>query len=142
MRVLIVEDETSSYENLREILREIDPDIEMVGNTESVMRKGKILIPYKDRLIPVNLCDVSFFYTTDKATFVYLSDGTQYSYTKTLDQIMTTLDTDNFFRANKQFIIRRESVVNITIWFDSRLLVMVDTEVPERIYIKIGRAHV
>lgn len=240
MRVLIVEDETSSYENLSEILHEIDPDIEMVGNTESVMqtvswlisnpapdlifmdihlsddsafaifdkinvetpivfttaydqyaieafkvnsidyllkpikvsdvkraiekfgrlnhndvahylsqlvqlapsskRKGKILIPYKDRLIPVNLCDVSFFYTTDKATFVYLGDGTQYSYTKTLDQIMATLDTDNFFRANKQFIIRRESVVNITIWFDSRLLVMVDTEVPERIYISKNKA--
>ena len=38
MKVLIVEDETSSYENLREILREIDPDIEVVGNTESVVQ--------------------------------------------------------------------------------------------------------
>lgn len=36
MKVLIVEDETSSYENLLGILREVAPDIEVVGNTESV----------------------------------------------------------------------------------------------------------
>lgn len=240
MRVLIVEDETSSYENLREILHEIDPEITITGNTESVVqtvswlksnpapdlifmdihlsddsafaifdkmnvetpivfttaydqyaidafkvnsidyllkpikvndvkhaiekfnrlnradithylsqlmqlapsskRKGKLLIPHKDSLIPVNLCDISFFYTSDKNTFVYLNDGTRYPYSKTLDQIMMTLDPESFFRANKQFIIRRESVVNITIWFDSRLLVTVATEVPERIYISKNKA--
>ena len=54
---------------------------------------------------------------------------------------MMTLDSNNFFRANKQFIIRRESVVNITIWFDSRLLVAVEPEeVPERIYISKNKA--
>ncbi len=240
MRVLIVEDETSSYENLKEILYEINPEIEIVGNAESVIqtvtwlrlnpapdlifmdihlsddsafaifdkinvetpivfttaydqyaidafkvnsidyllkpikvsdvkhaiekfnrfnytdithylsqlmqlapssrRKGKLLIPYKDSLIPINLCDISFFYTSDKSTFVYLNDGTKYPYSKTLDQIMTSLDAENFFRANKQFIIRRESVVNITIWFDNRLLVTVATEVPERIYISKNKA--
>ena len=36
MKVLIVEDETSSYENLLGILREVAPKIEVVGNTESV----------------------------------------------------------------------------------------------------------
>ncbi len=242
MRVLIVEDETSSYENLREILREIDPEIEIAGNTESVVqtvrwlkenlapdlifmdihlsddsafaifekinveipiifttaydqyaikafklnsidyllkpikvsdvrhaidkfrrfehndvayylsqltqltssvskRRRKILIPYKDKLIPVNLSDIAFFYTTDKNTFVYLSsENTHFAYSKTLDQIMATLDPDIFFRANKQFIIRRENVVNITIWFDNRLLVTLDTAVPERIYISKNKA--
>lgn len=240
MRVLIVEDETSSYENLREILREIDPDIDVAGNTESVVqtvnwlkmnpapdlifmdihlsddsafaifdkmeveipivfttaydqyaieafkvnsidyllkpikvsdvrraidkferfshndishylsqlvqlapssrRKAKLLIPHKDKLIPVDLNDVSFFYTTDKNTFVYLRDGTHYPYSKTLEQIMTTLGAGNFFRANKQFIVRRESVMSITIWFDSRLLVTMDAEVPERIYISKNKA--
>ena len=36
MRVLIVEDETSSYKNLLGIIKEVAPDIEVVGNTESV----------------------------------------------------------------------------------------------------------
>src|SRR5512133_2832233 len=36
MRILIVEDETAAYDNLIEILKEIDPGIEIAGYTESV----------------------------------------------------------------------------------------------------------
>ena len=72
--------------------------------------KDKLLIPIKDKLLPISLKDVSCFYTAD------------------------------IIRANKQFIISRDSVKDITIWFDSRLLVTLDVEVPERIYISKNKA--
>lgn len=240
MKVLIVEDETSAYENLREILLEIDSEIEIIGNTESITQtverlrahaapdlifmdihlsdgsafaifdkavvevpivfttaydryaleafkvnsidyllkpikvadvkhalekfgklnhadilhylsrmtglaptakfKDKLLIPHKDKLLPVSLSDVSFFYTTDKNTGVYLKDGKHYPYSKTLEQIMAVLNPADFFRANKQFIISRESVTDITIWFDNRLRLTLDIEMPERIYISKNKA--
>ena len=93
--------------------------------------KDKLLIPYKDKLLPVSLRDVSCFYTADKNTCVY---------SKTLEQIMSSLNPADFIRANKQFIIARNSVTDITIWFDSRLLVTLDVEVPERIYISKNKA--
>ena len=37
--------------------------------------KDKLLVPYKDKLLPVNLKDVSCFYTSGKNTFIYLKDG-------------------------------------------------------------------
>lgn len=240
MRVLIVEDETAAYENLVDILREVAPEIQIAGNTESVTQtiqwlqanpapelifmdihlsdgsafnifdkieletpivfttaydryaieafrvnsidyllkpireedikhalekygklnrqdilhylaqltrlapapkyKDKLLIPYKDKLLPVNLKDVSCFYTSDKNTSVYLKDGTSYPYAKTLEQLMPSLDPSNYIRANKQFIINRDSITNITIWFDNRLLVTLDVEVPERIYVSKNKA--
>ena len=102
--------------------------------------KDKLLIPYKDKLLPVCLRDVSCFYTADKNTCVYLKDGTLYPYSKTLEQIMASLNPADFIRANKQFIIARNSVTDITIWFDSRLLVTLDVEVPERVYISKNKA--
>ena len=36
MEILIVEDETAAYESLVGILRDIEPSIQVVGNTESV----------------------------------------------------------------------------------------------------------
>ena len=36
MRILIVEDETAAYENLVDILAEIDPAIQIAGYTESI----------------------------------------------------------------------------------------------------------
>ncbi len=240
MKILIVEDETAAYENLKEILAVLDPSIEIRGYTESISKtvswlqlnkdvdlilmdihlsdgsafniferiklevpiifttaydeyaleafrvnsidyllkpikveemkraldkfrkltrpdiieylshmaqlspvpkyKDKILIPVKDSLQPVSIRDISFFYTTEKNTRIYLKNGSSYPYSKTLDQIEMTLDPSEFTRANKQFILARNSVKNITRWFDSRLLVTPDTDPPERIYISKNKA--
>lgn len=95
---------------------------------------------FKDKLLPISLKDVSCFYTADKNTYVYLKSGNSYPYAKTLEQIISSLSPADFIRANKQFIISRDSVKDITIWFDSRLLVTLDIEVPERIYISKNKA--
>ncbi|WP_085535340.1 LytR/AlgR family response regulator transcription factor [Massilibacteroides vaginae] len=240
MKVLIVEDETTAYENIVDMLFEIDPLIEVLGNTESVTQtvawlqlnpapdlilmdihlsdgsafsifdhieietpiifttaydeyaidafkvnsidyllkpikisnfkqalnkfskltsvdvlqylsqltklapqvvyEDKILLPFRDKLLPIDLHDVSFIYTTGKQTTLYLKNGDKYLYSKSLEQIIRTLNPADFFRANKQFIISRESVKNITIWFDSRLLITLDIEAPERLYVSKNKA--
>ena len=239
-KVLIVEDETVAYENLVEILKEIAPEIEISGNTESVAQtvkwlqsnpepylilmdihlsdgsafsifdiidvetpvifttaydeyaieafkvnsvdyllkpikseeleralhkfskwshsefaqylskltqlttgkryRDKLLIPLKDKLLPIDLQNVSCFYSTNKTTKIYLKSGKSYPYSKTLEQIALSLNPAEFFRANKQFIIARNSVENITIWFDNRLLVSLDVEVPEPVYISKNKS--
>lgn len=102
--------------------------------------KGKILIPLRDKLLPVSLDDVACFYTTDKKTLVCLKNGMQYVYAKMLEQIMTMLNPSRFIRANKQYIVARDSIKEITIWIDSRLLLKLDIETPEPIYISKNRA--
>jgi DNA-binding LytR/AlgR family response regulator len=100
----------------------------------------KILVPYKDQLLPINVRNIACFYTSDKNTVIYLKEGQRYPYSKALEQIISTLNPHDFIRANKQFIIARESVTKITVWFDNRLLVALDVEVPERIFISKNRA--
>jgi two-component system response regulator LytT len=102
--------------------------------------KDKLLIPIRDKLLPVNISEISCFYTTDKNTRLFLKDGTSYSYCKTLEQIAASLNPTDFIRANKQFIVARNSVKNITIWFDCRLLISLDIEPPERIYVSKNKA--
>jgi DNA-binding LytR/AlgR family response regulator len=242
MKVLIVEDETVAYTNLKKIISEIDPAIEVIGNTESVkqtvkklqdtsnlpdlifmdihlsdgsafniftlitveipvifttaydeyaieafkvnsidyllkpiepdeVRRAlnkfmkfnkqdivqylsmlpqlmpaqgkyheKMLIPVNDKLIPVSLDSISCFYTTDEKTTVILKGGKTYPYKKTLDSISQSLNPKHFFRVNKQYILSKESILNITIWFDSRLLITLDTETPERIFVSKNKA--
>ncbi len=100
----------------------------------------KMLVPYRDKLIPVEIDDIAFFYTADNITYVYLNDGKSYTYNRSLDAITPTLDPKLFNRANKQFIVSKKAIKNITIWFDSRLLVTLVTEPPERLYISKNRA--
>lgn len=240
MRILIVEDETAAYDILADILKELDPEIQIAGNTESIKQtirwlknnpmpdlilmdihlsdgsafeifrnivletpvifttaydeyaieafkvnsidyllkpvktddlkraldkfrklsrqdilkyisqlaqvappskfRDKILVPVMDKLMPVDMKEISFFYTTEKNTRIYLKNGKSLPYSKTLDQIETALDPADFTRANKQFIVARDSVKNLTIWFDSRLLLTLDVEPPERIYVSKNKA--
>ena len=100
----------------------------------------KLLIPINNELIPVDVSQISYFYTTTKCTRTILKDNTGLCYMKALESIYATLDPSLFFRANKQFVIAKSSIKNITIWFDSRLLVTLDTEVPERIYVSKNKA--
>ena len=102
--------------------------------------KDKLLIAHKDKLLPVSIKEISYFYATGKNTYVCLKDGNCYPYSKTLEQIVSSLNPTDFIRANKQFVIARDSVTDITIWFDSRLLITLDTEVPERVYVSKNKA--
>ena len=46
---------------------------------------------------------------------------------------------NNFFRANRQFIVSRKAVKDIAVWFGSRLALNLQIETPERIIISKAR---
>ena len=102
--------------------------------------RDKIILQYRDKLLPVPMTEVAFFYYTDHKTSVTLMDGQTYPLRSQLDQIFATLNPVDFIRANRQFIINREGVKDISVWFDGRLRVNMKTEVPEPIYISKNRA--
>ncbi len=100
----------------------------------------RLLVSYRDSLIPIPVKDIVYFYTSEHQTNICLSDGKKYLYNKTLDSIVQNLDPELFFRVNKQFIVSINHIKNITIWFDRRLLVILDVETPERIYVSKNKA--
>ena len=69
-----------------------------------------------------------------------MKDGKVYDYNRSLDSIIGSLDPTQFFRANKQYIVARDSVLEIVIWFDSRLLLRLPIELPEPLFISKNRA--
>lgn len=61
-------------------------------------------------------------------------------YAKTLEQLTSSLNPKLFYRANKQFIIARESVVDVVVGADSRLQVNLNIAVLEIIFVSKNRA--
>lgn len=114
--------------------------LRVMATAPKPMYKDKVLIPLRDKLLPVSLDSVACFYSSNKQTLVLLKNGRQYVYSKTLEQIMAMLNPTCFIRANKQYIVARDSVKEITVWFDSRLLVTLTVDTPEPLYISKNRA--
>lgn len=101
---------------------------------------SKILLPCDNKLIPINIRDIACFYSTADHTQVFLEGGLSYSYGKTLEAIAQSLDPDLFYRANRQYIVSRNAIRDITIWFDNRLLVELSIQTPERIFISKNKS--
>lgn len=100
---------------------------------------SRLLINEKDKIIPLSIDNIACIYSTERRTDIITSSNNTYRYNKSLDAIMAELDPAKFIRANKQFIISRDAVDDITIWFDSRLRVRLSVTTPEEIYIAKNR---
>ena len=99
-----------------------------------------LLVPVKDKLVPVSMDDVVCIYSTDRKTQIYLKSGQMMLYSRSLDSIAGGLDPSKFFRANKQYIVARDGVKEIVVWFDSRLLVSMPIELPEPLFVSKNKA--
>lgn len=66
-------------------------------------------------------------------------DGEKYPLDKPLETLQTLLPASDFFRANRQFIVARQAVAEIAVWFGSRLALRLSVETPERIVISKAR---
>ena len=104
-------------------------------------RKGNemFLVHVKDKIVPLQAADVAYFYTSNERVTAHLFDGVAYPIDKTLEALQSMLSEQNFFRANRQFIISRKAVKDISIWFGSRLSLNLTVEIPERIVISKAR---
>lgn len=123
-------------EDNSELIRKV-ADAILKGGT---VYKSSLLVPVKDKFIPVKVRDIAYIYFEDKRAAVTLFDGTRHIMNNLLDEIMKQLDPAQFYRANRQFIISRTVVKDITVWFGSRIVVNLSVDVPERVV--VSRTHV
>ncbi len=99
------------------------------------------LVHFRDKIIPLKTADIAFFHTFEERVTAYCYNGEKYQVDMTLETLQSKLSAEEFFRANRQFIISRKSVKDISVWFGSRLTVNLSSETPERIVIPKARVH-
>ena len=96
--------------------------------------KSSFLIPSKgDKLIPVLIDNIACIYIENGITKLFEKNSTSYYLDYTLDEIMSKLNPDKFFRANRQFIIARDAIKDIDLWFNKRLAINLKVKTPEKI---------
>ncbi len=115
-----------------------------IRNIDKMMRPAiyskRILVPYKDKILPIQIESIAYFYNTGGTTYVALLDSVKYKLDKSLDSIIGNLDPHLFNRANRQYIISKNAIKDITIWFDNRLLVNLCLKTPESVFVSKNRA--
>ncbi|MDH6358863.1 LytTR family DNA-binding domain-containing protein [Parabacteroides sp. PF5-9] len=101
-----------------------------------------LLIMLPDKFYPLPVEQICYIYTTNEKVTAYTMDGKQHPVDSTLDALSEQLDENIFFRANRQFIISRQAIKDIELWFGSRLSVNLIIPIPERIIISKNKSPI
>lgn len=116
----------------------LDGLLEQMGGVRKKY-KSCFLIPERDKLIPLATSNIAYIFIDTKTVKAIAMDGHTYYLNQTLDEIMAQLDPEQFFRANRQFIISRWSVKDMTVWFGNKLAVNLIVPTPEKIIVSKAR---
>ena len=101
--------------------------------------KSCFLIPERDKLIPLATNNIACIYIDLKTVKAISMDKHVFYMSQTLDDLMNQLDPEVFFRANRQFIVSRGAIKDISIWFGNKLSLNLVVDVPEKIIVSKAR---
>ena len=79
--------------------------VEDIRHNAQGKTKTRILAKKGNERLPLLLSDVVFFYTKNKIVLAYDSSAKRYIIDKTLSELEAELDPQQFFRANRQYLL-------------------------------------
>lgn len=86
--------------------------------------KKRVLVKSGDRYRHIEIDEIAYFVSEDKATIVVTIDGRRNVIDQTLDKIESELDPQHFFRITRGCIASIHSIGNVTKYFAGRLKVV------------------
>lgn len=104
------------------------------GSTE-VQKKKRFLAKLGTRLISIPVENIAYFYTREKFQYIKTLENEDLMIDKPLDEIEEELDSEIFFRANRQFIVNYNNIEKVHSWFSGKLKVQVSPVSYEEIII-------
>ena len=131
----------NKYERLAGNRQDGDAISQMIQalKTERKKYKSLFLIPERDKYIPLKTGDIAFIFIDTKNVKAITFDHHSYPMSQTLDELMEQLDPSDFFRANRQYIVSRQAIKDITVWFGNKLSLNLTVETPEKILVSKAR---
>ncbi len=101
--------------------------------------KKFFLMPERDKLVPLAAKDIAYICIEDKMVKIVTFDNKSYYSNQTLDDLLEQLEVSAFFRANRQYIVARDVIKDVSIWFGNKLALNLNVEVPDKIIISKAR---
>jgi DNA-binding LytR/AlgR family response regulator len=128
-----------SHRNQDQIQKNID-----IQNARRMLSKGykeRFIIKIGEHLKTIQVKDILYFLSRDKATFATTKDGRNYLIDYTIDYLDDILDPTKYFRINRKYIIQYNAILDIITYSNSRLKVVLESSEEKDIIVARDRVH-
>lgn len=133
----------SALKKVTEINRSVHPDLEQLiqlFKKQTVAYRKRFLLPRVDGYKAIAVDDIDYIYSESKITNLVNRSGEEYILQQSLDEMEEQLDPDCFFRANRQFIVRIDSISSIQNLDNGKLKVILKTALNKDIVVSREKA--
>jgi DNA-binding LytR/AlgR family response regulator len=117
------------------------PHIDFDAVREAFRPREKFLIRLNDRIVPVSVRDIAYFYSEAKSTFIVTRDGKNYVLDDSLDAIEAGLDPKAFFRISRGAIIAENVIDSASKLLGGRLRLTLKPGIPAQTDLTVSRAR-
>lgn len=97
--------------------------------------RTSLIVQHKEGFIPIPVQNIAFFYLLNEIVYVYCLDNKKYSVFKTMDEIESTLDPEQFYRISRQIILNRKAIKEIQPYMNRKVIVKTDLQTSERLIV-------
>lgn len=108
--------------------------LEQLFTTKKTTETGAVLVYQKDRIMPVAISDIAFFYLKNGVVNLTTFDKKTYIVNKTMDEL-SKFTEPLFFRANRQYLVHRKAVLDASSALSRKLTLSLSVPVPESVTI-------
>lgn len=100
--------------------------------SEKKSYRSTYLVQQRDTLIPLNVNDIAYFTIDTGIVKAMTIQNKEYIIDEKLEAVEEQIDPNWFFRANRQFIVNRNAIKNLRLYFNGKLILTIDPkpEVP------------
>ena len=98
------------------------------------------LVQKGDTLTPIASNDFAFFYIQNGVVRGTTIENVTYHLDGKLEDLENELNPEKFYRANRQYLVQRSAIKNLSIYFNGRLIVNVIPEAKEQIIVSKANA--
>lgn len=127
LKKVLSRNEVPPYQSLLKLMQERD--------TQKV---SSVLVYSQDKIIPIKLERIALIYLANDVIHLLTFDGKTFFPNKSLDEL-EKLCGQNFFRVNRQYLVCRSAVTDVSSFFSRSLSVNLAITYKERVTVSKGR---
>jgi two-component system response regulator LytT len=125
----------AKYKDLKEQLQKSAASYSSFGELYERTRntdQRSILVYHKDKITPVRIMDVAVFYLQHEMIRLITLEGQHYFINHTLEEL-EKMTAGQFYRANRQYLVNRSAVRDVSQYFGRKLLINLTIPFEEKV---------
>ncbi len=101
--------------------------------------KSRFSITIGTKIKTIDISEIAYFYSQSSITFMVTNENMEYPIDYSLDHLISLMDPQQFFRINRQFLVKMKAIANVHVFPKSHLKLDLIPARKEEVFVSIDK---